>query len=69
MSKRSPLNAVSDSRTQPEALVTGLEPVVISAIGHLAEKYGPPLAEAFYHAFKNLSRRFGPAIVLEAQHL
>jgi len=51
MSKRSPRNAASDSRTQPEAFL-GLGPVVISAVGHLAEKYGPPLAEALYHAFK-----------------
>jgi hypothetical protein len=38
--------------------MTGLEPLVMEAAAHLAVKYGPPLAEAVYHAFKSRQKIF-----------
>ena len=58
MSKQSPRNARSASPRPPEALVTGAEPLLIEAVAHLAGKYGPPLAEAVYHAFKARQKIF-----------
>lgn len=59
MSKQSQRNAGSASRRQPEAFFpTGIEPLLMEAAGHLAVKYGPPLAEAVYHAFKARKKIF-----------
>lgn len=58
MSKQSQRNARSASPKQPEALVTGVEPLLMEAAAHLAGKYGPPLAEAVYHAFKAKQKIF-----------
>ncbi len=58
MSKQSPRTAGRDSRTQPEAYVPGIEAVAFKAVEFLAQKYGPPLAAAVYHALKGEQKIF-----------